>query len=42
MYYKSVHHPISNQPTGIEKTLAIFKTNQEALLSIVCLGVFYS
>ena len=37
MYYKSVHHPISNQPIGTEKTLAIFKTNQ-----FVCLDVFYS
>ena len=27
-YYKSVHHPIPTLPVGIEKTLAIFKTNQ--------------
>ena len=30
--YKSVHYPIPSLPVGIGNSLAIFKTNQEALL----------
>ena len=36
-YYKFVHHLITTLPVGIGKTLATFKTNQQALLSTECL-----
>ena len=39
-YYKIVHHPIPTLPMGIGNTLAIFKTNQQALLSVKCPGIF--
>ena len=39
--YKSGHHLISTLPVGIGNTLAIFKTNQQALLSIECPGIFF-
>ena len=41
-YYKSVDNPIPTMPVGIGNTQAIFKTNQEALLSIECPGMFSS
>ena len=41
-YYKSIHHPIPNLPVRIGNTLAIFKTNQLALLLTECPGIFSS
>ena len=41
-YYKSIPHPILTLPMGIENNLAIFKTNQWALLSIKCPWIFSS
>ena len=41
-YYKSVHHPIPTLTVGIGTTQAIFKTNQQALLSTECPGLFSS
>ena len=38
----SVHHTIPILPVGAGKTLAIFKTNQLALLSIECPDIFSS
>ena len=38
----SVHHPVPSLPLRIGNTLAIFKTNQQALLSIDCPGIFSS
>ena len=39
-YYKSVHHPIPILPDRIWNTKAVFKTNQYALLSVECRGMF--
>ena len=39
-YYKSVHHPIPILPDRIWNTQAVFKTNQYALLSVECPGMF--
>ena len=39
-YYKSVHHPIPILPDKIWNTQAVFKTNQYALLSFECPGMF--
>ena len=41
-YYKSVHHPIPTLPVGIGNTLAVFKTNQQALHSVECPGILSS
>ena len=41
-YYKSVHHPIPTLSVEIANTQAIFKTNQQALLSIECPGMLPS
>ena len=41
-YHKSVDCPIPTLPVGIGNTQSIFKTNQQALLSIECLGMFSS
>ena len=38
-YYKIAHHPIPTLPVGIVNTLAIFKTNQQALLSAEFPGI---
>ena len=38
----SVHHTIPTLPVGAGKTLAIFKTNQLALLSTECPHIFSS
>ena len=40
-YYKSVHHPIPTLPVETGTTEAIFKTNQETLLSIECPDIFF-
>ena len=42
IFYKSVHDPIPTLPVGIGNTLEIFKTNQQALLSTECPGIFSS
>ena len=42
IYYKSVHHPAPTLPVGTGNTQAIFKTDQETLLSIECPDVFSS
>ena len=39
-YYKSVHHPIPTLRVGLGNTLAIFETNECALLSAECPGIF--
>ena len=39
-HYKSAHHPILTLHVGTGNTLAIFKTNQEALFSTECPGIF--
>ena len=41
-YYKKVHHPIPTRLVRIRNTLAIFKTNQQVLLSNECPGIFSS
>ena len=41
-YCKSAHHPIPALPVEIGNTLANFKTNQSALLSIEFPGIFSS
>ena len=42
IYYKSVHHPTPTVPVGTGNTQAIFKTDQETLLSIECPDIFSS
>ena len=41
-YYKSVHHPVPTLLVGTGNTLAIFKTNPLALLSIEFLDIISS